>query len=177
MDRPEPLTLSIRRGDTPLGYLLIATSEQHLHYAEFGENDQTLLQRAEQLMPAAELIEQESPFNEKAWNAFYAYPKQPRLLTELPVHLHGTLFQQRVWQALTQIGCGERRSYSEIAAALHQPKATRAVASACARNSIALRVPCHRVVRADGSLGGYRWGLELKQRLLDFEQLNTRKQT
>ena len=89
--------------------------------------------------------------------------------TQVPVDLLGTAFQKRVWDALMKIPAGQTRSYAEVAAGLGEPRATRAVASACAHNRIAVIVPCHRVIRGDGSLGGYRWGLPLKDRLLQRE--------
>jgi AraC family transcriptional regulator of adaptative response/methylated-DNA-[protein]-cysteine methyltransferase len=89
---------------------------------------------------------------------------------QVPVDLIGTAFQTRVWEALMKIPPGETRSYAEVAAALDAPKAARAVASACAHNRVAIVVPCHRVIRGDGSPGGYRWGLDLKQRLLERER-------
>jgi AraC family transcriptional regulator, regulatory protein of adaptative response / methylated-DNA-[protein]-cysteine methyltransferase len=87
----------------------------------------------------------------------------------VPLDLQGTAFQMRVWQALRAIPAGETRTYAEVAAAIGQPSATRAVAGACARNKAALLVPCHRVVRTDGEPGGYRWGIERKRRLLERE--------
>ncbi len=90
--------------------------------------------------------------------------------SDLPVDLIGTAFQKKVWDALMKIPTGETRSYSDIAKQLGQPAAARAVASACARNRVAIVVPCHRVIRGDGSLGGYRWGLPLKQQLLQRER-------
>lgn len=89
--------------------------------------------------------------------------------TQVPVDLLGTAFQKRVWDALMKIPAGQTRSYAEVAAELGEPRATRAVANACAHNRIAVIVPCHRVIRGDGSLGGYRWGLPLKDRLLQRE--------
>uniref|UniRef100_UPI00202959BF methylated-DNA--[protein]-cysteine S-methyltransferase n=1 Tax=Actinotalea sp. C106 TaxID=2908644 RepID=UPI00202959BF len=89
--------------------------------------------------------------------------------TDLPVDLHGTAFQARVWDALRRIPAGQTRSYTEVAEAIGAPTAVRAVASACGANPVALVIPCHRVVRSDGSLGGYRWGLEVKRRLLETE--------
>ena len=88
---------------------------------------------------------------------------------QVDVDLLGTAFQKKVWDALRRIPQGETRSYAEVAAQLGAPNAARAVASACARNRIAVLVPCHRVVRGDGSVGGYRWGLPLKRRLLQRE--------
>ena len=92
----------------------------------------------------------------------------------VPVELVGTAFQLRVWQALMRIPAGETRSYAELAASLDAPKAARAVASACASNRVAVLVPCHRVIRGDGSLGGYRWGLPRKQALLQSESPSPR---
>lgn len=89
---------------------------------------------------------------------------------DLPVDLHGTAFQARVWAALRRIPAGQTRSYTEVAAEIGAPTAVRAVASACARNPVALVIPCHRVIRGDGSMGGYRWGLEVKERLLARER-------
>jgi AraC family transcriptional regulator, regulatory protein of adaptative response / methylated-DNA-[protein]-cysteine methyltransferase len=89
--------------------------------------------------------------------------------TELPLDIRGTAFQRRVWQALCQIPAGTTVTYSEIAKRIGTPKASRAVAGACAANKIAVAIPCHRVVRKDGSLGGYRWGIERKRALLAME--------
>lgn len=89
---------------------------------------------------------------------------------DLPVDVQGTAFQARVWSALRQIPAGETRSYTDVAQSLGSPSAVRAVARACATNRVALAIPCHRVVRSDGSLAGYRWGLEVKQRLLAAER-------
>ena len=90
-------------------------------------------------------------------------------VAEVPLDLVGTAFQKKVWDALMKIPAGTTRSYAELATQLGQPKSARAVASACARNKVAVLVPCHRVVRGDGSLGGYRWGLPVKQQLLQRE--------
>ena len=91
-------------------------------------------------------------------------------MLELPLDVQATAFQWRVWQELRKIPCGQTRTYSEIAAALGQPKAMRAVGRACATNPVSVVIPCHRVVREDGSLGGYRWGLQRKQALLRQEK-------
>ena len=89
---------------------------------------------------------------------------------DLPLDLVGTAFQKRVWDALMKIPAGQTRSYAELADALGSPKAARAVASACASNRVAVLVPCHRIIRGDGSPGGYRWGLPMKEVLLQREQ-------
>ena len=95
--------------------------------------------------------------------------EQPGEAFELPLDIQGTVFQHKVWQALRQIPPGATRTYREIAEALGQPTATRAVANACGANPVAVAVPCHRVVRTDGGLGGYRWGIERKRALLERE--------
>ena len=97
----------------------------------------------------------------------YLEHKQPSL--DLPVDVRATAFQMRVWNYLQSIPSGEVRSYGEVAAAIGAPSATRAVARACATNPVALAIPCHRVIRGSGELGGYRWGLERKRELLEME--------
>ena len=94
----------------------------------------------------------------------------PHIGLDLPLDIRGTAFQQRVWQALREIPAGTRVSYTELARRVGQPNAVRAVASACAANTLAVAIPCHRVVRTDGSLSGYRWGVARKQALLEREQ-------
>jgi AraC family transcriptional regulator of adaptative response/methylated-DNA-[protein]-cysteine methyltransferase len=98
-----------------------------------------------------------------------AFVENPSAGLELPLHVQGTAFQQRVWKALCDIPCGTTCTYSELARKLGQPNATRAVAGACAANNLAVAIPCHRVVRTNGSLSGYRWGVERKEKLLQFE--------
>ena len=97
------------------------------------------------------------------------FVEAPQLGLDLPLDVRGTAFQQRVWQALRNIPYGSTASYSEIAEKIGMPKAVRAVAQACGANALAVAIPCHRVVRTDGSLSDYRWGVERKQRLLDKE--------
>jgi AraC family transcriptional regulator of adaptative response/methylated-DNA-[protein]-cysteine methyltransferase len=98
------------------------------------------------------------------------YLEGGRGLGQMPVVLHGTAFQLQVWRYLQTIPAGSVQSYSEVAEGIGRPKAVRAVASACAANRIALVIPCHRVIRGDGGMGGYRWGLERKRALLDAER-------
>jgi AraC family transcriptional regulator of adaptative response/methylated-DNA-[protein]-cysteine methyltransferase len=97
--------------------------------------------------------------------------------SDIPIDVQASAFQWKVWRELQKIPLGETRSYSEIASAIGAPKAVRAVASACANNRVAVVVPCHRVVRLDGGLGGYRWGLERKRRLLERERAAREKRT
>jgi AraC family transcriptional regulator of adaptative response/methylated-DNA-[protein]-cysteine methyltransferase len=106
-----------------------------------------------------------------AWiESLSKYLEGAKSLGTLPIALHGTAFQLKVWTYLQTIPSGSVKSYSEVAAALGQPKAARAVASACAANRLALVIPCHRVIRGDGTMGGYRWGLERKRALLETER-------
>jgi AraC family transcriptional regulator, regulatory protein of adaptative response / methylated-DNA-[protein]-cysteine methyltransferase len=94
----------------------------------------------------------------------------PRLGLDLPLDVRGTAFQHRVWQALREIPAGSTASYAEIATAIGAPGAARGVAQACAANALAVAIPCHRVVRSDGALSGYRWGIERKRALLEREK-------
>ena len=98
------------------------------------------------------------------------FVEQPAIGLELPLDVRGSAFQQRVWQALRAVPAGQTASYAEIARRIGQPSATRAVAQACAANPLAVAIPCHRVVRSDGALSGYRWGVERKAALLAREQ-------
>lgn len=157
--------------DTVLGRALVAATERGICAVELGDDDAALEQRLREEFPQARLDRVED-----GRDAFLA----PRLRavaerlagrdTEVPVDLVGTGFQQRVWEALMKIPVGETVSYAGLASALGAPRAARAVASACAHNRIAVVVPCHRVIRGDGSLGGYRWGLPRKQQLLERER-------
>jgi AraC family transcriptional regulator of adaptative response/methylated-DNA-[protein]-cysteine methyltransferase len=157
--------------DTALGRALVATTERGICAVELGEDDATLEARLRKEFPQARLERVDAGRDD-----FLA----PRLravadaLAGLPgtvdIDLVGTVFQKRVWDALMRIPPGQTRSYAELAAALDAPRGARAVARACAGNRIAVIVPCHRVVRGDGSLGGYRWGLPLKQRVLERER-------
>ncbi len=100
--------------------------------------------------------------------------KRPRKDLDLPLDIRGTAFQQRVWKALTAIPAGKTASYAEIARKIGKPSAVRAVAQACAANNLAIAIPCHRVVRTDGGLSGYRWGVARKRKLLDREAVMRR---
>jgi AraC family transcriptional regulator of adaptative response/methylated-DNA-[protein]-cysteine methyltransferase len=120
-------------------------------------------------LPAAEAARDDAglgPWVEAAVRAVEGRPAR----AAVPLDLRGTEFQRRVWRALAAIPRGETRTYSELAAALGAPRSARAVGSACARNPVAPIVPCHRVVREDGGLGGYRWGIAMKERLLRAER-------
>jgi AraC family transcriptional regulator of adaptative response/methylated-DNA-[protein]-cysteine methyltransferase len=155
---------------TALGTALVAASERGICMVELGANARALEAKLRAEFPNAELQRVDA-----GRDAFLA-PRVRAVADALAgkqasvdVDLLGTAFQKKVWDALMRIPAGETRSYAEVAAQLGAPRAARAVASACARNRIAVLVPCHRVVRGDGGVGGYRWGLPLKRRLLQRE--------
>lgn len=167
----ESLTWACR--ETALGPILMAATDRGVCFAQFGDNCEQLLQQLRQEFPRAELTQYDDDSSQRleqwidALNA-YIQNKQPR--PELPLDLQGTAFQIKVWEFLLNLEDGEVMSYSELARAIEKPRAVRAAASACGANRIAVLVPCHRILRADGGLGGYRWGLERKRALLDAER-------
>ncbi len=155
--------------DCPLGRLLVAATEKGICAVSLGDSDAILEAALKEEYPAAE-IRRDGDVLDRWINAILDYlrGKQPNL--DLPLDVQATAFQWRIWQALQAIPYGSTRSYSEIARAVGEPKAARAVARACATNPAALVIPCHRVVREDGNIGGYRWGAERKRRLLAQEK-------
>lgn len=157
--------------DTVLGRALVAATERGICAVELGDDDAVLEQRLREEFPLAQLERVEAGRDDFLAPRLRAVAE--RLAgrdTDVPVDLLGTGFQQRVWDALMKIPAGETVSYAGLAQSLGAPRAARAVASACAHNRIAVVVPCHRVIRGDGSLGGYRWGLPRKQQLLARER-------
>lgn len=162
--------VKFKLGKTPLGYLLIATEAEALVFAEFGENSAAVMEKFLLTYPIESTSPTNDPLLERAWRAYQNFLSTPDELAEIPIKVSGTEFQQRVWQALLEMPTGSRKTYAALAQSIGQPTAVRAVASACASNSIALRIPCHRILRSDGALGGYRWGLAMKQRLLNAER-------
>ena len=154
--------------DSPLGKLLVAATEKGICSVCLGDDAAALKEELHTEFAQAEIKEDAAALSE--WvNAILQHlnGKEPHL--DLPLDVRATAFQKQVWQALQKVPYGETRSYAELAEALGKPKAVRAVASACARNPVALVVPCHRIVRSDGGMGGYRWGVERKERLLEKE--------
>ena len=155
-------------GLTDLGWMLLAASECGICWLTFGAEPGALLQECRAAFPKATLYNDEQRLY--AWfERVRDFILLPREALDLPVDVQGTAFQSRVWRALRRIPLGKTRSYGAVARALGQPSATRAVASACARNHVALLIPCHRVVAADGAVAGYRWGVERKRVLLERE--------
>ena len=153
----------------PLGWLIVAATTKGICTIEFGGSARALEDRIRARFPQARFEPADAGF--ERWIArVLGYIEQPRGVLDLPLDVQGTVFQRRVWQALQAIPAGETATYSEIAARIGQPMAFRAVAHACAGNAVAVAIPCHRAVRADGSLAGYRWGLARKAELLKRER-------
>ncbi|MDF1516118.1 MAG: bifunctional DNA-binding transcriptional regulator/O6-methylguanine-DNA methyltransferase Ada [Anaerolineae bacterium] len=151
-----------------LGWILIAATEIGLCALEFADDADTLEQNLKRTFSNATFVEHNARF--EAWvTTILTYLEAPTADLDLPLDIQGTVFQQKVWRALRQIPLGLTASYGEIAHRINQPTAARAVANACAANKIAVAIPCHRVIRQDGGLGGYRWGVARKQQLLERE--------
>jgi len=155
---------------SPLGRLLIAATGRGICAVRFGEpgQDDTLIAALRAEFPAA-TVERDDALLAPEASALLDHLSGRRPDLDLPLDVQGTAFQARVWAALRAIPRGETRFYAQVAAAIGAPAAVRAVAGACAKNPVALVAPCHRVVRADGSLSGYRWGADRKRRLLEGE--------
>jgi AraC family transcriptional regulator of adaptative response/methylated-DNA-[protein]-cysteine methyltransferase len=152
---------------TPFGELLVAWTERGICAVRLGASTEELLADLRREFPAAELADAES--ERPQIRQLVEHVLKGTALAELPFDVRGTLFQRRVWEELRRIPRGETRTYAEVAAAIGEPGAVRAVANACGANRAALAIPCHRVVRSDGGLGGYRWGVERKRQLLAAE--------
>lgn len=153
-----------------LGNILVAATGQGVCSILFGDNEADLEQDLTVRFPHASLEASDTGSDFKLWvNKVLQFIKQPDNSLRLPLDIHGTVFQERVWRALQTIPAGETASYAEVAKKIGKPKASRAVASACAANPIAVVIPCHRVVRKGGAISGYRWGKERKQQLLERE--------
>lgn len=150
--------------ETPFGLSLIASTTQGICYIGFGEKD-TMLADLNKRFSGAILQERKSDLHKQA----LSYIKNEET-AELPLHVSGTDFQLRVWQALLQIPIGKLSSYQAVANAVNNSKAVRAVGSAIGDNPVSYIIPCHRVIRSDGGLGGYFWGLEIKKQMIAAEK-------
>lgn len=155
-------------GACTLGSILVAATQRGVCAILLGDDPEALVHDLEQRFPRARLVGGDPGF-ERLVAQVVGLVEQPRLGAELPLDIRGTAFQQRVWSALRRIPAGATASYAEIARRIGAPRAVRAVAQACAANALAVAIPCHRVVRTDGDLSGYRWGVERKRALLDRE--------
>src|SRR5262249_9356414 len=155
-------------GQTSLGAILVASSTKGVAAIVLGDDPDKLVRSLQDRFPKARLVGADRDY-EGVVARVVGLVEAPRIGLDLPLDVRGTAFQQRVWQALQEIPVGATVSYSEIARRIGAPKAVRAVAGACAANKLAIAIPCHRVVRIDGSLSGYAWGVERKRILLDRE--------
>jgi AraC family transcriptional regulator of adaptative response/methylated-DNA-[protein]-cysteine methyltransferase len=155
--------------DSPLGRLLLAATDRGICGLRLGEDDAALERELRQEFNAAELRRDDERLRDYI-EAVRRLMNGARPLTDLPLDVQATAFQRRVWEELCAIPVGQTRSYSEVARRIGRPKAARAVARACATNPVAVIVPCHRVIREDGSLGGYGFGLDRKRTLLENER-------
>ena len=161
--------------DTALGPLLMAATERGVCFAQFGDSEQALLRQLGEEFPAAVIEPSPATGHESldAWmQSLDAYLSASAPRPDLPLDLRGTAFQMKVWRFLLGIREGDVVSYSEVAEGIGKPSAVRAAASACGKNRVGVLVPCHRVLRGDGQLGGYRWGVDRKRSLLDLERRN-----
>ncbi|CAM6440227.1 bifunctional DNA-binding transcriptional regulator/O6-methylguanine-DNA methyltransferase Ada [Citrobacter portucalensis] len=154
--------------DCALGRCLVAESERGICAILLGDDDATLVADLHALFPAAQDVPADANFQQRVREVIVAINSRDAPLS-LPLDIRGTAFQQQVWQALRTIPCGETVSYQQLASAIGKPKAVRAVASACGANKLAIVIPCHRVIRGDGALSGYRWGIARKAQLLQRE--------
>ncbi len=155
-------------GECSLGAILVAASSRGVCAILLGDDPDALARDLQDRFPRADLIGADADF-ERIVARVVATVEAPGLGLDLPLDVRGTAFQQRVWQALRDIPAGDTASYAQVAQRIGMPKAARAVAQACAANALAVAIPCHRVVRNDGNLSGYRWGVERKRTLLDRE--------
>jgi AraC family transcriptional regulator of adaptative response/methylated-DNA-[protein]-cysteine methyltransferase len=159
--------------ETVLGPILMAATDRGVCFAQFGSDCESLLAQLRTEYPRAELRVYQGQTAQQLdhWiDALNAYIQNKRPRPEIPLDLQGTAFQIKVWEFLLSLEDGDVISYAELAQGIDKPRAVRAAASACGANRIAVLVPCHRILRGDGGLGGYRWGLERKRTLLDAER-------
>jgi AraC family transcriptional regulator of adaptative response/methylated-DNA-[protein]-cysteine methyltransferase len=156
-------------GECSLGAILVAVTDKGVCAIEFGNDPEALVRGLQDRFPKARLVGGDETF-EQLVAKVVGFIEAPALGLDLPLDIRGTAFQQRVWNAIRDIPAGATASYSEIAKQIGAPKAVRSVAQACASNGIAVAIPCHRVVRTDGSTSGYRWGVSRKRALLAREK-------
>ena len=160
-------------GQTSLGTILVASSAKGVAAILFGDDPEALVRDLQDRFPNAWLIGADRDY-EALVARVVGFVETPGSEPTLPLDVRGTVFQRRVWQALQRIPAGKKVTYAEVARRIRLPKAVRAVASACAANNLAVVIPCHRVVRTDGSLSGYAWGIERKRALIEREATQCR---
>ena len=164
----ESMNIRFAVGECSLGAILVAQSERGICAILLGDDPDALARELQDMFPRANLVGADEDF-EAVVARVVGFVEAPAVGLELPLDVRGTAFQRRVWEALRQIPAGRTASYREIAERIGAPKAVRAVAQACGANALAVAIPCHRVVRTDGGLSGYRWGVERKRALLGKE--------
>ncbi len=152
-----------------LGVVLVAATPKGVCAIEFGDSAHVLVERLRARFPKAQFESGDADFREWVGKVL-SKVERPAGILDLPLDVQGTVFQRQVWDALQEIPAGQTQSYSQVAERIGKPRAVRAVATACASNTLAVAIPCHRVVRRDGDLAGYRWGLERKAELLKRER-------
>jgi AraC family transcriptional regulator, regulatory protein of adaptative response / methylated-DNA-[protein]-cysteine methyltransferase len=155
-------------GECSLGLVLVARSERGVCAILLGDSSEDVVRELANRFPRATLVRRDGELGELV-SQIVGLVEAPGQPLDLLLDLRGTAFQQRVWQALREIPSGSTTTYADVAGRLGAPKSVRAVARACAANPLALAIPCHRVLRTDGSLSGYRWGVERKRALLQRE--------
>lgn len=166
--------IRVALADSALGPLMVGATGKGVCFIGFGEDEAGLRGDVMHRFPKADIVDAPDDLADTI-RAVVAFVAEPRAALDLPLDLRGTAFQKRVWEALRAIPLGETRTYSGLAAAIGEPRATRAVARACAQNKVSLAVPCHRVVGKDGDLTGYRWGVERKRALLAGEKAGRKR--
>lgn len=164
-DGGQDARIAFALGQCSLGAILVARSQRGVCAISLGDDPDALLRELQDRFPRADLVGGDAGF-EALVAQVVGLIEHPGIGIDLPLDVRGTAFQQRVWDALRAIPAGETTSYAQIAQRIGAPRAVRAVAGACAANTLAVAIPCHRVVRSDGALSGYRWGVERKHALL-----------
>jgi AraC family transcriptional regulator, regulatory protein of adaptative response / methylated-DNA-[protein]-cysteine methyltransferase len=167
------ISISYATIETPVGLMMIGATDRGVCFAQFGDSEQELLKRLKAEYRNAQVEPMRRPQHPDfaRWIEAIRHRLQgEHLREELPLDIRATSFQMRVWKYLQSIPYGDVQSYGEVAAGIGEPNASRAIANACALNPAAVIIPCHRVIRASGALGGYRWGVERKRALLDYER-------
>ena len=160
--------ISFAVAESTLGAILVAESDKGVCAIAMGSDPEALVHELQDRFPKAQLVGGDAEFEARVAQVI-GFVEAPQIGLDLPLDIRGTAFQQRVWQELRDIPVGKTASYADIAQRIGAPKSVRAVAQACASNKIAVAIPCHRVVRSDGDLSGYRWGIERKRTLLEKE--------
>ena len=172
-------TISYVSIESPLGRMMIGATDRGLCFIQFADRDEKLLETLRSEYPAARLEQMKEPYPKEfeGWmTALHDHLNQQQPRLDLPLDVRATAFQMKVWRYLQSIPYGSLQSYAEVAAGIGRPRAIRAVANACANNRVALVIPCHRVIRGTGELGGYRWGVERKRVLIDRERNGAARQ-